>query len=113
MLSQKSQKIQFNTFSKRSSIGASYLSAADRYLKDDYFGKNINKEAVKEYLKSFDWPEGLQNVCLQSMENFPIRYFILDDSGSMVSFIFEYCICLLDDCELVMFNRLRMMDIYL
>ena len=83
-MSQKSQKIQFNTLAKRSSIGNANMSAADRYLANDSLGSNIQQDAVREFLKSYDWPIGLQDVCLQSMEDFPIRYFIIDDSGSMV-----------------------------
>jgi len=43
----------------------------------------INKENVKHYLTGYGWPPGLQETCINSFTLFPIRYFVIDDSGSM------------------------------
>ena len=43
----------------------------------------INEDNVRSYLKSYDWPKGLQDQLIKSFTSFPIRYFVIDDSGSM------------------------------
>lgn len=43
-----------------------------------------NEGGVKEYLTQMEWPYGLQHSLLKSCERYPIRYFIVDDSGSML-----------------------------
>lgn len=45
----------------------------------------INEQAVTEYLSSNDWPQGLISAFIKSMKKIPIRFFILDDSGSMLT----------------------------
>ena len=45
----------------------------------------INEYAAKEFLKGQRWPSGMQQAALNSMQKMPIRYFIVDDSGSMAS----------------------------
>lgn len=36
---------------------------------------------LRDFLRDNHWPNGLQNALLQSIEIYPLRYFILDDSG--------------------------------
>jgi len=43
----------------------------------------INEFGAKEYLKANNWPPGLQETALKTMAKFPIRFMIIDDSGSM------------------------------
>lgn len=43
----------------------------------------IHIENTKQYLTSNLWPIGLQKTLINSLHKFPIRYFIVDDSGSM------------------------------
>lgn len=42
-------------------------------------------EAVRKYLSDNGWPTGLRNTLIAGLISAPIRYFICDDSGSMVS----------------------------
>jgi hypothetical protein len=43
----------------------------------------INKDKVRRFLSGHGWPEGLQQTAIDSFMVFPIRYFVIDDSGSM------------------------------
>jgi len=45
----------------------------------------INVKAAKEFLTKHNWPSGLQEALLRSCERMPIRFFITDDSGSMLT----------------------------
>jgi hypothetical protein len=45
----------------------------------------IADEAVRKYLTDNGWPTGLRNTLIAGLTSAPIRYFICDDSGSMVS----------------------------
>ena len=38
---------------------------------------------AREYMNMQGFPVGLQNTFIASLAKFPMRYFILDDSGSM------------------------------
>jgi len=38
---------------------------------------------LRRFLKGEGWPYGLQTIVQKSCERYPIRYFIIDDSGSM------------------------------
>lgn len=43
----------------------------------------FNLEGGKNYMLSRGWPAGLSEYLLQSSDRIPIRFFIVDDSGSM------------------------------
>lgn len=43
----------------------------------------IDADGARQYLRENKWPEGLQETVIQSMITAPIRFFIIDDSGSM------------------------------
>lgn len=43
----------------------------------------INEAGCREYLTANGWPSGMQNTAMKSMSKFPIRFMIVDDSGSM------------------------------
>ena len=45
----------------------------------------INESGAREYLKANKWPKGLQDAALTNMTKFPIRFMVIDDSGSMGS----------------------------
>lgn len=45
----------------------------------------INEDEVKAYLKSFGWPKGLAVQLLKCLQKNSHRFYILDDSGSMMS----------------------------
>lgn len=47
------------------------------------FGRSLNEQAGRAYLTKHHWPSGLQNALIKSCQRFPIRFFIVDDSGSM------------------------------
>lgn len=40
---------------------------------------------IRKYLSSNGWPTGLQDAFITGSINCPVRYFICDDSGSMMS----------------------------
>ena len=42
-----------------------------------------NVPAIRNYLRSFSWPEGLVDCLVKNVEKMGMRYFICDDSGSM------------------------------
>lgn len=41
--------------------------------------------ATKEFLTFSGWPKGLQDTLFKSLPLSPLRYFIVDDSGSMAT----------------------------
>ena len=45
----------------------------------------MNESGAKEYLTAQNWPKGLQQTGIKAMMKFPIRFMIIDDSGSMGS----------------------------
>lgn len=46
--------------------------------------QNLNEGGAREFLYSQAWPEGLQDVFMRSLVKMPYRFFICDDSGSML-----------------------------
>ncbi len=53
------------------------------------YGKTIfpkvNEAGAKSFLTKNKWPIGLQNALIKSCKKVPIRFFIVDDSGSMLT----------------------------
>lgn len=47
------------------------------------FSNGVNEENAKKYLSSHHWPSGLQDSILKNCAKIPIRFIIIDDSGSM------------------------------
>lgn len=47
--------------------------------------KPPDEENAKDFLTKHNWPQGLQDALLKSCKKFAIRYFITDDSGSMMT----------------------------
>ena len=45
----------------------------------------VKKDAVRHYLSQHGWPCGLQESMIKSFESFPVRFFLVDDSGSMAA----------------------------
>ena len=45
----------------------------------------INEIGAKEYLTANHFPAGIQQTAIKNMEKFPIRFLIVDDSGSMAA----------------------------
>eukprot|EP01032_Pedospumella_encystans_P011680 gene11680-13567_t len=43
-----------------------------------------NEAGAREYLGGHKWPLGLQNTSINNLAKIPIRFFICDDSGSMI-----------------------------
>lgn len=37
------------------------------------------------YLNKLDWPVGLQNLLIDGVKNVPNKFFVCDDSGSMMN----------------------------
>ena len=44
----------------------------------------VNETGTREYLAANNWPAGIQDTVIKAMAKFPIRFIIVDDSGSMV-----------------------------
>lgn len=49
------------------------------------FGNPIDEPVIKDFLQKHNWTSGMQTAFLQSCKKIPIRFFIVDDSGSMVT----------------------------
>ncbi len=47
--------------------------------------RTYNEDGAKQYLSGLKWPIGLQNTFVSNLAKIPMRFFICDDSGSMVS----------------------------
>ncbi len=45
----------------------------------------VNVSAAKEFLSRHNWPLGLQEALIKSCAKMPVRFFITDDSGSMLT----------------------------
>ena len=48
---------------------------------------NFNEGGCREFLSGNEnnWPRGLQDTFIKNIQKVPIRYFIVDDSGSMAA----------------------------
>lgn len=46
---------------------------------------SINEVEAREYLSGHKWPLGLQQTFISNLHLIPIRFFICDDSGSMIA----------------------------
>lgn len=79
-----------------------YIPEAKAYRPDEYIhdyssappappppslndGSSVNEGAIRNYLSRNCWPIGLQTVLINGISNCPVRFFICDDSGSMMS----------------------------
>lgn len=49
------------------------------------FKLNVNERKAREFLSRHRWPEGLVQTVLKSCRKLPLRFFIVDDSGSMLT----------------------------
>ena len=45
----------------------------------------VNEAGTREFLGKHGWPRGLQDTFLRVLPRCPIRYMIVDDSGSMAA----------------------------
>jgi len=45
----------------------------------------VNEAGAREFLTANKWPAGLQDTFVQNLHRIPIRFFICDDSGSMIA----------------------------
>lgn len=43
----------------------------------------FDEQGAREYMTRYLWPEGFQEEFLRSLDQCPMRFFIVDDSGSM------------------------------
>ncbi len=43
-----------------------------------------NETAGRDYLSRHNWPSGLKDALIKSIRKMPVRFFIVDDSGSMI-----------------------------
>jgi hypothetical protein len=53
--------------------------------KANFEPRKPNVAAAKKFLTAKGWPAGLQEALLKSVKKLPLRYFICDDSGSMLT----------------------------
>lgn len=70
-------------------IQASLIQSADGYYDATPSAPlptaTINVAGAKRYLTAQNWPEGLQNTLIQNLLKQPYRFFICDDSASMMN----------------------------
>jgi hypothetical protein len=45
----------------------------------------FNEIGAREFLSANYWPRGMQDTFIQNVARIPIRFFICDDSGSMIA----------------------------
>ena len=45
----------------------------------------VNEDGLLNYLTAANWPRGLQETFLKGLDRTPMRFFIIDDSGSMTT----------------------------
>jgi len=69
----KSPKRIIDSSNQSSSSSLSFLSV------------KLNEDNTNKFLKSHEWPDGLIKAFIRSCKKIPIRYFICDDSGSMLT----------------------------
>lgn len=63
-----------------------YSSKWDENLKTSIltaFKRNIETSSAETFLTDNLWPKGLQLSCFKTCKKIPIRFFVVDDSGSM------------------------------
>jgi hypothetical protein len=51
----------------------------------EFFQRKLDEAGGKDYLSAFGWPEALQENFLKSVKEYPIRFMIIDNSGSMAT----------------------------
>ena len=59
-------------------------------------------ERARKYLDDLHWPVGLQECALKTLKTFPLRFVVIDNSGSMVrlnNYMFSICLFLV--CRLL------------
>ena len=64
---------------------ASAPASAPEYSSNGPVPTGINEGMAKEYLAGHKWPIGLQETSVEQMKKIAMRYFICDDSGSMMA----------------------------
>ncbi len=69
--------------------------AAAPVAAESVFRNPINEIGARAFLSSKHWPTGLQDTFLASISKIPIRFFICDNSGSMVTSKFSIFVSML------------------
>lgn len=64
--------------------GAGFLSNTAPPVPPSTSRNTVNEAGAKEYLAGHKWPHGLQLTFVANLQLVPIRFFICDDSGSMM-----------------------------
>jgi len=80
----ESQRMPIEVARSPTNNGTGYNASELSLLKSFPFPEP-NKEGVKRFLTQSNWPPGLQEALIKSITKIPIRFFIVDDSGSMLS----------------------------
>lgn len=60
-------------------------AAASAPFFEDGEEEEEEEAGVRDFLRSRAWPLGLQNALVHTLKKIPIRFFICDDSGSMIN----------------------------
>ena len=81
------QAIPSNNVSQQSShLGNQYQGSydgGDMHQIGTDLDPEINESGLVKYLQSLQWPAGLVRTFINNLRRVPLRYFIVDDSGSM------------------------------
>lgn len=46
-------------------------------------GYLVNELETRRFLSSNHWPQGLQDVVIRGLKRFPLRFYVVDDSGTI------------------------------
>jgi hypothetical protein len=58
----------------------------------DQFGiQNVDEDGARRYLSKEHWPKSLQEMLIKGCQRYPVRFFIIDDSGKPTRFSSSFC----------------------
>jgi hypothetical protein len=66
-------------------LAGQYPPPAGQYVQDySHPAMSVDAGGAREFLQPQEWPEGMINFLIKNVQQIPFRFFICDDSGSMV-----------------------------
>lgn len=83
------ERESFN-FTRRQSADPNVIPTTSELLEWQLQSK-INGPGAREFLGSLKWPVGLQNAFIKKLEGIPIRFFLCDDSASVMNIFAMSC----------------------
>ena len=74
-----------NIVERSRSLGRDAQGSESKGTKANFQYRPPNEAGCKRFLSEHGWPSGVQEALLKSVKKLPLRYFICDDSGSMLT----------------------------